>query len=226
MLHHHIEGTLETLEDGAPASVALDSELADFLNDIVNEDPTDSLPESMSNCKPSHMNYGVERPASTLQDLDPSHSCQGLRLACIDTDSETMSEVSKASPRISKPRARELNLIELRYGKNRLAPGFKKFSRAANTDLFRVTFKCGLDCSGEPCEHRIGLFHTIYDDVLPMADGEYLYNGRRLGWGNLIPAIDQRTRGKLAQTWRAHFASKHGWDKRSDNLPVECRLMR
>ena len=206
----------QTPADHTPASVALDNEEISILQMIIDDD------SSMDSTEP--MTQG-EKTAPASQGFDPSCFCQGLRLSN-DTNSETMSEVSKASPRISKPRGRGSKVIELRYGKNRLAPGFRKFSRVANTDLFRVTFKCGLDRYGEPCEHRIGIFHTIYDDVKPMTDGEYLYNGRRLSWGNLIPAIDQKTRGKLAQTWRAHFASKHGWDKRCDNLPAECRLMR
>ena len=67
---------------------------------------------------------------------------------------------------------------------------------------------------------------TLRDDVQKLGDGEYLYNGRKLGWGNVVPAIERRTQGKLAQTWRAHFAKNHGWDKTSDNLPIECHLKR
>lgn len=112
----------------------------------------------------------------------------------------------------------------LLYGNKRLAPGFKKFSVKANTDLIRVTFRCGLDRHGEPCEHRIGLFYAAGDDVRTDEEGEVLYRGKRLEWGNTIPAVDKKTQGKLAQTWRTHFLAKHGWGKHDPRLPRECRL--
>ena len=148
-----------------------------------------------------------------------------------ETNSEVMSEtsVSTESPDTVQSAGKtnffkERPKYDYRYGKKRLSPGFKKYCLSENTDLFRVTFKCGLDRHGSPCEHRIGIFHTLRDDVQELGDGEYLYNGRKLGWGNVVPAIDKRTQGKLAQTWQAHFAIKHGWDKTSDSLPIECRL--
>ena len=130
------------------------------------------------------------------------------------TDSEVTSETFTESPDTMQSTGKtkfikEFLKYDYRYGKQRLSPGFKKYSLRENTDLFRVTFKCGLDRHGSPCEHRIGIFHTLRDDVQKLGDGEYLYNGRKLGWGNVVPAIDKRTQGKLAQTWRAHFVIKH-----------------
>ena len=152
-------------------------------------------------------------------DIESGASCGG------STDVMDKNCVITESTRLEKRNTRSKEkACELRYGKKRLSPGFKKYSLSENTDLFRVTFKCGLDRHGSPCEHRIGIFHTLRDDVQRLGDGEYLYNGRKLGWGNVVPAIDKRTQGKLAQTWRAHFAKNHGWDKTSDNLPIECRL--
>ena len=149
---------------------------------------------------------GCEDPIPTVSD-DSVPSSPWVRIGAVKS---------------GRPSAAKSSL--LLYGNNRLAPGFKKFSVKANTDLIRVTFKCGLDRFGQPCEHRIGLFHAVGDDMHVGKDGEWFYRGKRLAWGNTIPAVDRKTQGKLAQTWRTHFLAKHGWNKHDPRLPRECRL--
>ena len=226
MLHHTNFVTEASSADVSPPSDYIDDEIIRILLDNDDEDLTEHLkvPEVREEPTPqseSCVNKLV--PVTSACEVPILHE---NRLSCSDTDSEAMSEVSESSPLQLKPERKAFRSIEYRYGKKRLSLGFKKYSLEADKDLIRVTFPCGLDCHGKPCGHRFGLFHTADDNVKQMADGSYLYNGSRLTWGNLVPPLNKKTRGKLAQTMRTHFATKHGWDKHNDNLPQECRLKR
>jgi hypothetical protein len=108
----------------------------------------------------------------------------------------------------------------------RVANDFKKYHKNTDILLCRATFECGLPRSdGARCEHMIGLFYRHGDpevEVLP--DGGCMYKTKPLAWGNTIAAVDKRTQRKLAQTWRAHFLNKHGWNQDDSRLPVDCRI--
>lgn len=111
------------------------------------------------------------------------------------------------------------------FGKKRKSDGFKKWNSDSKRVLERATFRCGLSkADGSVCEHRIGLFFSPEDAVAQLPTGEFTYNGRALGWGNTVPAVDRRTQGKLAQTWRLHFESKHGWARYDSRLPLDCQV--
>jgi hypothetical protein len=60
-------------------------------------------------------------------------------------------------------------------------------------------------------------------DVKRITNDKFLYKGMPLTWGNTIPSIDKATRRKLAQTWRAHFLTKHGWANDDLRLPADCK---
>jgi hypothetical protein len=111
-------------------------------------------------------------------------------------------------------------------GNNLVGNNLKRYIKDAEVILSRVSFQCGFPKpDGSICEHMIGMFYRIGDtDVEILPNGNCVYKGNPLGWGNTIPGIDKKTHRKLCQTWRGHFVSKHGFSKNDDRLPMDCRM--
>ena len=153
-----------------------DEEMMELLMIFAEEDTAESSMDPLESAMMHTVKDVSNDSASSMKASLGPKKYQGLIFPPTNEDDETNSEVlSETSVSTESPDTvqctgktnflKEPSKYDYRYGKKRLSPGFRKYCLSENTDLFRVTFKCGLDRHGSPCEHRIGIFHTLRDDV-------------------------------------------------------------